>query len=69
MDPLAIPVREVARMSGLSVSYLNKLRTYEPNRSPPFFREGSRVLYPVRGVGEWIAGRTAATQADLGIAR
>lgn len=69
MDPLAIPVTDVARMSGLSVSYLNRLRCYQPKNSPPFFKEGRRVLYPVQGVGEWIAGRTAATQADLGISQ
>ncbi len=68
MEPLAIPVADVARMSGLSISYLNRLRCYQPHSSPPFFRQGRRVLYPVRGVGDWIAERTAATQVDLGIA-
>lgn len=69
MVPLAIPVAGVARMSGLSVSYLNRLRVYQPTSSPPFFRQGRRVLYPVQGVGQWIEGRTAATRADLGFSQ
>ena len=69
MEPLAIPVADVARLSGLSISYLNRLRCYQPDDSPPFFKQGRRVLYPVGGVGEWIAVRTAATRTALGIAQ
>ncbi len=69
MLPLAIKVDDVARISGLSASYLNQLRVHQPEKSPPFFREGRRVLYPIGGVSEWIKGRTEATQAELGIAR
>lgn len=69
MDPLAIPVADVARMSGLSVSYLNRLRCYEPGGSPPFFKQGRRVLYPVAGVSNWIEDRMAATRSDLGLSQ
>jgi predicted DNA-binding transcriptional regulator AlpA len=67
MQPLAVPVEEVAQLSGLSISHLNRLRCYQPDHSPPFFKEGRRVLYPVAGVSDWIATRMAATRADLGI--
>ena len=69
MKPLAIPVSDVARISGLSVSYLNRLRCYRPEDGPPFFKQGRRVLYPTSGVSAWIEGRTASTRADLGISQ
>jgi hypothetical protein len=47
--PKYAPVAEVAKLLGLSVSHLNKLRIYQPQRSPPFVRFGRSVRYPISG--------------------
>jgi len=54
-------VHEVAEITGLSESTLNKLRLNQPSESPPFVRIGRRVLYPLsgsNGLAAWISART-----------
>lgn len=58
--PEYVPVGEVSRLLGLSVSHLTKLRIYEPERSPPFVRFGRSVRYPLtgpKGVLAWAEAR------------
>ncbi|MBW6523270.1 hypothetical protein KZ810_07130 [Sphingomonas sp. RHCKR47] len=53
-------VKRVAELTGISKGHLVKLRLYDPKNSPPFFRVGRRVLYPLngpRGLGSWAAAR------------
>lgn len=47
--PEYVPVGDVARLLGLSVSHLTKLRIYHPDRSPPFVKFGRSVRYPLTG--------------------
>jgi hypothetical protein len=61
--PEYAPVAEVAGLLGLSVSHLNKLRIYHPDRSPPFVRFGRSVRYPISGpsgVLAWARARGGA---------
>lgn len=53
-------VTEVARLTGISVSTLNKHRVYHPDLSPPFAKVGHRVVYPLTGpnsVATWMEQR------------
>jgi hypothetical protein len=53
-------VHRVAELTGLSASQLKKLRLFKPEKSPPFFHVGRRVLYPLNGpngLGSWAAQR------------
>ena len=66
LEPLAVQVKEAARMLGLSVSTLNNKR--QKGDSPPFYREGVSILYPVEGLKAYVAARhtfTSLTAADL----
>jgi hypothetical protein len=44
-------VKQVADITGLTVSHLNYLRQCRPAESPPFFHIGRRVVYPLTGHG------------------
>lgn len=60
-------VKRVAELTGISASQLVKLRLYNPENSPPFFRVGRRVLYPLtgsNGLGSW-----AEQRMQMGAAR
>jgi len=53
-------VARVVEITGISKGHLVKLRLYQPEKSPPFFRIGRRVLYPLngtRGLQTWAAQR------------
>lgn len=67
LEPLAVNVKEAARLVGLAVSTLNEKRQTGKD-CPPFFRVGTSVLYPIEGLKAWIASRptfTNTTAADL----
>ena len=56
-------VDRVAAITGISVSHLIKLRLYQPEKSPPHFRVGRLVKYPLTGPNSlqtWIAERVQA---------
>lgn len=60
-------VKRVAELTGVSESQLKKLRLYNPENSPPFFKVGRRVLYALNGpngLGNW-----AAQRMQMGAAR
>lgn len=53
-------VKRAAEIIGVSTVYLNKLRIYRPDDSPPFFHIGRRVVYPLngpRGLTSWVEQR------------
>lgn len=63
VDPEFGDVKTVARITGLSVSFLNKLRVHRPTQSPPFMVISAtggrgRVLYPLGELRAWAAERT-----------
>lgn len=60
-------VKRVAELTGISRSQLNKLRIYNPENSPPFFRVGRRVVYPLNGPNG--LARWAAQRMPMGCAR
>jgi predicted DNA-binding transcriptional regulator AlpA len=51
--------RQAAEHLGLSKSYLDKLRCYEPKHSPPFARIGTRIVYPVALLDKWLEEKTS----------
>lgn len=61
-------VREVANITGLSKSTLDKMRLYRPDESPPFLQIGRRVVYPLtgsRGLSAWINKRIVGMQGAV----
>lgn len=57
-------VAEVARRTGISVSTLNRWRTYQPEASPPFARFGRNIRYPLTGeksLASWAQAKTVGT--------
>ena len=56
-DPLALAPREAARALGVSP---RTLWAHTKAGTVPHVRLGRRILYPVRELREWLAGRTAA---------
>jgi predicted DNA-binding transcriptional regulator AlpA len=55
--PAFFTSRQAADHLGLSKSHLDKLRTLDPDRSPPFLRIGAAVRYPVADLAQWAADR------------
>ncbi len=53
----AVDTVTAAKMLGLSTSYLEKLRLYQPEKSPPFIRIGRAVRYPVEALRAWAEAR------------
>lgn len=49
--PLNVGTREAARLTGLSVRSLEKMRA--EGRGPAFRRFGRRILYPVESLTAW----------------
>lgn len=65
-EPFTGSARDVVRLTGIPLSTLVKLRLYRPKDSPPNFRIGTRVYYPLRGVDSletWLADRMSAARA------
>ena len=61
-------VKRVAEIVGLSTRTLIRARLYEPEKSPPFFRVGRRVLYPLTGensLESWTSARARACRDAL----
>ena len=55
-------VAEVARRTRISVSTLNRWRTYQPEASPPFARFGRKIRYPLTGANSletWAESKVA----------
>jgi hypothetical protein len=52
-EAYALDTEGVAQFLDVSSSYLEKLRVYDPENSPPFLRIGRSVRYPVRALIEW----------------
>ena len=59
-------VGDAVRITRLSKSTLCRMRMHRSPDSPPWFRVGGRVLYPLNGLRDWADGRVAAT---AGVAR
>lgn len=58
--PEYIDAKRVSEIIGLSEGQLIKLRLYNPENSPHFFRIGRRVLYPLNGpngLSAWVDQR------------
>jgi predicted DNA-binding transcriptional regulator AlpA len=49
-----VNVVQAAEMLGLSKSYLDQLRCFKPEESPPYAKLGSRVVYRVSDLEDWI---------------
>ena len=56
-----VDTKTAAAMLGLSTSYLEKLRLYDPTSSPPVLRIGRVVRYPLDGLRAWAAARTVGS--------
>jgi predicted DNA-binding transcriptional regulator AlpA len=65
-EPEFASASQAARLTGLSKPTLCRLRMHKSPDSPPWFRVGSRVLYPVAGIREWANARLTTT---MGAAR
>lgn len=53
-------VKRIAKITGLSVNHLGNLRAQNHPDSPPWFRVGHRIVYPVtgpNGLRAWAAER------------
>jgi hypothetical protein len=61
--PEALDVADAARLLGCGKSTLDKLRVLDPGRSPPFFRIGRAVRYPVNGLRAWMTVNAAGGQS------
>jgi hypothetical protein len=55
---------EAAAMTRLSKVTLWRMRAERRPYSPPYFRVGGRILYPVDGLQKWVTARTFATMGD-----
>lgn len=56
----ALSTESAAKFLGVSASLLEKLRVYEPEKSPPFFRVGRSVRYRLADLETW-AGSNVKT--------
>lgn len=54
-------VREVAEITGISRSTLNKYRREGRTDGPPSFKIGGRVVYPLAQLSAWTEQRLAGT--------
>ena len=59
-----LSVSEAATYLGLSVAYLNRLRTI--GGGPPFFNIGARVVYSPTDLDAWLSPRRRTSTADDG---
>jgi predicted DNA-binding transcriptional regulator AlpA len=57
-----LKVEETAKITGLSVSMMNKMRVY--GGGPDFFKLGRGVFYDVRVVEDWIAKHRRASTSQ-----
>jgi predicted DNA-binding transcriptional regulator AlpA len=57
MQKNVLSVSETAEYVGLSATHLNILRSRRPADSPPYYKLGSRVVYPVKELDQWLAAR------------
>lgn len=59
-------VHDVSRITRIPVATLNGLRTYRPDESPPFYRVGRRVYYPLtgaQGLRAWLESKISQEAA------
>jgi predicted DNA-binding transcriptional regulator AlpA len=56
-------VEELAALTGISVSYFNKLRV--TGGGPPFRKVGRRVVYGLADVEDWLAARRRSSTSDM----
>jgi len=64
--PKTASAKEMAQILGISKSALDKMRCVSPENSPPFFKMGRRVIYPLTGQNSyaaWIAERVQGGRA------
>lgn len=61
-DSLSLSPREAARALGISERTLR--RRTQPDGPIPVVRLGSRVLYPVDALREWLANATEANSTE-----
>ena len=59
-----LSVSEAATYLGLSVAYLNRLRTI--GGGPPFFKVGARCIYSPLDLDTWLALHRRTSTADDG---
>jgi hypothetical protein len=62
-DPL-LSVDKAASYTGLSVAYLNKLRTI--GGGPAFHKVGVRVLYRCSDLDDWLSNKRRTSTSDVG---
>lgn len=55
---IALDTRGAARLLGVSKSHLEKLRTEDPENSPPFFRVGRCIRYSSKQLTLWVEARS-----------
>jgi hypothetical protein len=61
-------VADVSKITSIPVSTLNFMRRKKPDQSPPFFKIGGKVFYPLTGEGgleSWIQGKIEAAQREI----
>ena len=59
-----LSVNEAAAYTGVSVAYLNRLRT--TGGGPAFFKIGARVVYSPLDLNEWLAKHRRTSTSDVG---
>ena len=52
-EPHVLDTEAAAKRLGLSASYLEKLRAYQPEKSPRFLRIGRKVIYRIADLDAW----------------
>ena len=55
--PHVLKTDEAARRLGVSSSTLEKLRVYQPEKSPPFIRIGRVIRYRIADLDAWATAR------------
>lgn len=63
-EPEFANVADAIRITRLSKATLCRMRMHKAPDSPPWFRAGGRVLYPVAGLRDWAKARVAATVGE-----
>lgn len=57
--PSALTTEQAAKRLGVSASLLEKLRVYQPKKSPPFIRIGRAIRYRAADLDAWASAQNA----------
>jgi len=58
-------VRDAVKITRMSKATLCRMRMHRSPDGPPWFRCGGKVFYPLAGLRQWAADRTAATVSGM----